>query len=275
MLSLMKSANETKLNEYKKQEWTKEDKRILAACIKKGATAKNIYQLHDLLGVTSGKGKGSGSASDGYCLGGAYGGASMTASGEACPLIFLCCLCFACFGMTSCSAKIFYNSCKNDYFFVRLAKVFLLTVSAVGLYMVSQDYIVEEIDAGISSSQNDTSSSSPSPSSESTPIVLVNNAIVIAAMLFGIPALMTIFSLLSPTQRFSLRDQLIAEGVSEIDKLMGVATDAIKPILVDEKHEFMAKTLLDLVNMQDGVKKASKLVSSLGDSGASLSNSVV
>lgn len=43
---------------------------------------------------------------------------------------------------------------------------------------------------------------------------------MLAAMSVGIPVLMLIFSLLSPTQRFPLRDQFIAEGDSEIFDIM-------------------------------------------------------
>ena len=162
------------------------------------------------------------------------------------------------------TADLFYNSIKDDYAFVKLTKVFLLVVSTMGLYMTSQDYLIEEIDPNTDSSQTGTSPSSRSGSSST---MLLNNAIVLTAMTLGIPTLMMVFSLLSPTQRFSLRDQLIAEGTSVIDNVMNTLTDEIQPSAVGVKHEFVAKALLDLVKTQAGVKRASGLLDSLMQSG--------
>ena len=74
---------------------------------------------------------------------------------------------------------------------------------------------------------------------------------------------MMVFSLLSPTQRFLLRDQSIAEGTSVIDNVMNTLTDEIQPSAVGVKHESVANALLDLVKTQAGVKKAHKLLDSL------------
>ena len=271
MQSLLDSSNQQKLNKFMNEEWSENDKRILVALLKQEATVRNVYQLRNMLDISTGFSldteKKNGSAADDCCFGGAYAGGSMGAysasDGSACAVISLCFFCFACFGMTVGSANFFYNSCKNDYAFVKLAKVFLLAVSTMGLYMVSQNYIVEEVDSGISSSQNNTSPASRSSSSDSLSTTLINDAIVVGAMVFGVPALLMLFSLLSPTQRFSLRDQLIAEGVSDIDTIMNTPTDEIQPSAVSEKHKFVAKSLLGLMATKSGLKKASGLLDSL------------
>ena len=172
MESLLDCSNNQKLNEYMSEQWSKNDKRILVALLKKGATLRNVYQLRDLLCITSGAGIGRVRASDSCYFAGAYPGWSIGASdgagGDACAVLFVCFLCVGCFAMIAKTADLFYNSIKDDYAFVKLTKVFLLAVSTMGLYMTSQDYLIEEIDPNTDSSRSGSSST-----------MLLNNAIVL------------------------------------------------------------------------------------------------
>ena len=271
MQSLLDSSNQQKLNKFMNEEWSENDKRILVALLKQEATVRNVYQLRNMLDISTGFSLDTEKRTgvlrmivvlEELMRVGPWG--HIVRQMVVLALLSLCAFfCFACFGMTVGSANFFYNSCKNDYAFVKLAKVFLLAVSTMGLYMVSQNYIVEEVDSDISSSQNNTSPASRSSSSDSLSTTLINDAIVVGAMVFGVPALLMLFSLLSPTQRFSLRDQLIAEGVSDIDTIMNTPTDEIQPSAVSEKHKFVAKSLLGLMATKSGFKKASGLLDSL------------
>ena len=174
--------------------WSQDDQNYLILLLKRSATVRNVHRLMELLSV-SGESEPE-SINDDRIGVGSLGGFSMPSGGGG-ELLCLCCCCCCCisyFGVSFFAAKKFLQSMKNDYSTVRLGKYFLFVLTLAATYVVSQDFISEEIDKVIGIISGST------PSSPDT--VSINNCFVIVAALSMVP--LTCFGLsgLSFTQRF-------------------------------------------------------------------------
>ncbi len=216
--------------------WSQDDQDYLIALLKRSATVRNIHVLMELLSDTepeppesiTGDRSGIGS----------LGGCSMPSGGgsEVLCLLCCCCCCISYFGISFVAAKKFLRSMKNDYSAVKLSKYFLFVLTLVATYVVSQDFISEEVDKAIASISGSTLSALGTSS--------INNGFVIVAALSMVPLTLFALSGLSFTQRFSLRYHYNLEAESLLPK-----NDEGTVIL--PKHELVASTLLELLSKNE------------------------